>query len=405
MSNKNEVAVQARLSLQDLVKAASEGAFARSRIDSEARRHIGDLGETKTASERVASDQMESVPTDYVLKLAAACDEITGQIAKEASEVGPGKGPNTLPISETKGGPAISEDSGKAKNQPPAAAVDGQSKMVNDEKSPPGGGGEQKVAKVDESEEHAKKEMAKLDKIEDKVEQVAEKKAENLHPELAAAYAAQDKASTPGHRIREALSTIGGGVSGAGLGTGLGLAAGHGLKALGLGVDPNNAALLGGAGGAILGGGLGRLAGGNQGQSDIEAGKALEHALAMEQKHASALRSLLKVAEDALNPAQISAGKEPKVPAGVSDSSQPGGSVSPHVGSNEEAASMSPRDAQAQPKKDMKAYIDEPMQTSSTDKVLNNAFANTGKAEAKIASDQQVSAAKELLARLTGKGA
>lgn len=124
-------------------------------------------------------------------------------------------------------------------------------------------------------------------------------------------------------------------------------------------------------------------------------------------KLASAIRAKVqttKVAEDAINPAKISAGAA--VPPDTRESGQSGG-ASPNgasmVASNESATNLTRREAKATPKSDMKAYVDEPALSASTDSVLQAAFSHTGEAGAKIASIRQstkTAAARQLLSKL-----
>lgn len=96
---------------------------------------------------------------------------------------------------------------------------------------------------------------------------------------------------------------------------------------------------------------------------------------------------LKKAAEDALNPAQISAGRT--VPPDTRESGQ-AGPPSPHgasmVASSQSVTNLTRRDAKAGPKADMHAYLNQPALTAEGDKVLQNAFVHTGQAGAKIAS-------------------
>lgn len=57
------------------------------------------------------------------------------------------------------------------------------------------------------------------------------------------------------------------------------------------------------------------------------------------------------------------------------------------AGSNESATNITRREAKKQDKDDLRAFFDEPALTSGTDPVLNQAFAHTSEAGAKIASD------------------
>lgn len=116
-----------------------------------------------------------------------------------------------------------------------------------------------------------------------------------------------------------------------------------------------------------------------------------------------------KEAEDAINPAKISAGSA--VAPDTRESGQSGGS-SPHgasaVSSNESATNLTRREAKAEAKADMKAYVTEPALSSSTDSVLQAAFSHTGEAGAKIASAMpgavKTAQAKALLDRIAEAG-
>ena len=112
-----------------------------------------------------------------------------------------------------------------------------------------------------------------------------------------------------------------------------------------------------------------------------------------------------KKAEDAINPARITAGKA--VPPETSDSTQrPKVKVDgpTHVmDSAQSAINFTKRDAFANIKRDNAAYWREKMLTQSADPVLNEAFAHTRQAGAKIASIggvEKTAAARQLLANL-----
>lgn len=120
----------------------------------------------------------------------------------------------------------------------------------------------------------------------------------------------------------------------------------------------------------------------------------------------------VKQAEDAINPAQISAG--PAVPPETSASGEAGGTPvggAPQgptglVGSNESARDYNRGEAYKNRKEDLKKYFDEPAMSAEHDKVLQVAFENTGKAGPKIASAQapaasvKTAAARVLLSQL-----
>ncbi len=110
----------------------------------------------------------------------------------------------------------------------------------------------------------------------------------------------------------------------------------------------------------------------------------------------------IKVAEDAINPAHISAGKS--TPPDTRESGESGGpspSGADKVSSNEKVTNLTRREAKAEAKSDMKAYVTEPALSASHDSVLQAAFSHTGEAGAKIASAMpgavKTAAAKALL--------
>lgn len=97
-----------------------------------------------------------------------------------------------------------------------------------------------------------------------------------------------------------------------------------------------------------------------------------------------------KKAEDALNQAQISAGKT--VPPDTREAGQAGPSSpqgSSMVGSSQSVTSLTRREAKSGPKTDMRAYLNQPALSAEHDHVLQNAFAHTSQAGAKVASAQE----------------
>lgn len=119
----------------------------------------------------------------------------------------------------------------------------------------------------------------------------------------------------------------------------------------------------------------------------------------------------IKQAEDAINPAHISAG--PAVPPETSQAGEQGGAPvggQPEgsrslVGSNESAINYTKGEAKSSVKKDMKAFITEPAQTSATDSVLQKALEHTGQAGVKISSEgpTKTAAARALLEKLASE--
>jgi len=117
-----------------------------------------------------------------------------------------------------------------------------------------------------------------------------------------------------------------------------------------------------------------------------------------------AFLATIKQAEDAINPANISAG-----PAVEPDATQSGQGTPPTpngsqmVGSNESAINYTKQQAKAEPKRDMSAYVSEPALASAHDNTLQQAFSHTGDAGVKMSSANaamQVSAARALLEKI-----
>lgn len=117
----------------------------------------------------------------------------------------------------------------------------------------------------------------------------------------------------------------------------------------------------------------------------------------------SLLKAMAKHAEDAINPAQISAG--PTNPPQTNDASQPGPSgedkaVVPETA--EGVAALDKRTAKAPMRTDMESYLSEPMHAAAHDRVLQDSFEHTNQAGAKIAGIDpvKVAAAKALIQKM-----
>jgi hypothetical protein len=127
---------------------------------------------------------------------------------------------------------------------------------------------------------------------------------------------------------------------------------------------------------------------------------------------AEAFLAHVKKAEDAINPANISAGKA--VPPDTSAAGESGGAPAggmpqgptSAVGSNQAAIDATKGQTHGVRREEIKKYLTEPALSAAHDNVLQVAFANTGKAGPKIASAQAVAdsvktaSAKVLLAKL-----
>lgn len=105
-----------------------------------------------------------------------------------------------------------------------------------------------------------------------------------IDAKLGPAWGAFVDAKTPAHKIREALSTLGGGVAGAGLGAGVGALGAMGLRGLGVPVTPGGGARAGGLIGGGLGLGVGGVLGDSHGQSDVDLGRKYERYANLEDK-------------------------------------------------------------------------------------------------------------------------
>lgn len=103
-----------RPNLQDLVKAASAGAMTRVAIEEEARRQAGEPVE-KTASESPVNISSK----EYIDKLAHGLDWAAENLDKIAFEVGPGKGPGALPVSQATASTPLPDHKGQGHQQPP----------------------------------------------------------------------------------------------------------------------------------------------------------------------------------------------------------------------------------------------------------------------------------------------
>jgi hypothetical protein len=106
-----------------------------------------------------------------------------------------------------------------------------------------------------------------------------------------------------------------------------------------------------------------------------------------------------KIAEDAINPAKISAGPA-AAPSGL-ESGQSGGVASPPraemVSSNESATNLTRGKTKAHEKSELKTYWNQPALTSKADNVLQKAFSHTGEAGVKISSSTAAGAAARAL--------
>lgn len=145
--------------------------------------------------------------------------------------------------------------------------------------------------------------------------------------------------------------------------------------------------------------------------ANLEKVKAAEKLAADDLYRRNLARFGIKVAEDAINPAHISAG--PAQPPQASAAGQPGGEPAggapkgptSALASNESAINLTRGEAYQGRKEDMKKWLTEPMDSSKHDNTLQVAFDETSKADPKIGSAQSVktAAARAIIEKMAEK--
>lgn len=352
-----------RPSLQAMVKAAMAGTTQQLSVNLEASRQASTRGgTTKTAS---ANADPKHVSTEMIGKLANALGFIEQELRKEA-ELAPGEGPGALQVLEATSSETNIDagESGQAtaQNQPPKTPATqpeqvqsgsaGTGLETNDDMQHP----EQPVEPIKNASGLAASNMLRLQKM-----------AMPLLP-AAGLKGLPGRAKTQVGQV--AQKVVGKGKELAGKATNFAKEHKQGLGTAALG------ATAGGAG--------------------FAAGKLHSFAKDKEKKGSAPITLLRKMAEDAINPAQISssASVNPAEPPPGASASQEGVPAEPAdvtsqkrlISSNEAAINYTKGQAKADPKKDVNQVLQEPALTSSTDKVLQQAFDNTGAAGVKISS-------------------
>lgn len=362
MSDK--ISSAANPTLQDLVKVAAATGIGRVSLEDAA---ASVLGSTKTASAPVAPPA-STITRDFAERVASACRVGADALRKEASEVGPGKGPGSLEVTEAThaGSPASSIHPGKARVQPPSnpslhsARPGDAATQVENNMDHPGG----KTAGV--------KDIA--GKAGDKLKGIAGKVSDAARSVASKADAA---VGGPERRVAKRIDS--------------GLAANpHGLPAsIREPMKKDSDELHRAARGKALttagkaGGGAAVLTG---------AGAGIHHATKKDapedggsddgDKMASmgaALRARLKQAADPAAP-----------PPGASAAGEGGEHLPGSRGmlaSTDKLRDLTRRDAKANAREGAAPLVREPVQSAATDATLQQAFAHTGQAGAKIASD------------------
>jgi hypothetical protein len=351
-----------------MVKAAMEGATHRLSVNIEAGRQEQTRSGVKTANAKASSSSPGHVSTELCQKLAGALGFISQQIVKEAE--GPGEGPGALTVMQATSNekPLEPGESGQAtgKNQPPRTP-ETQSEQVQSGNAGTG-------LETNDDMMHGEQPVEPIKNASALVQA-------NLAKVSSALGAAMGVRNAVRNTAVDAVS------KGKALGQkGVDWAKANPKKAIGIG-----------AGAAAVGGGA---------------------ALASRKKEGSAPIALIrKLAEDAINPAHIDSPAsvnpaEPPPGASASEEgvpSEPGDVTSQKrmIASNQAAIDYTKREAKADPKKDVAQVVTEPPLSSTTDKVLEQAFDATGQAGVKISSAgglrktaMQVSAQRVILDRL-----
>lgn len=441
-----------RPKLQDMVKDAVARSISHIDVTREASRQAANLGEKVASEEKCAVCKAEpckcpkekKASYEYALKLASAIEFIAGEFSKEAegsTQNKPGEGPGALTVSQATASGSISDNPGQAHHQPPMhPAMGDQGTQLENNASKPAGGKERmvqknaadtvallrKVAKESDPEvekketegmAEAQKGLSKAEKAHEEENKEAFAVTDRGHEHDAKAYellarqAAERAALLQADNALEANGAPAslGGVLRFNLGSPLTDAHGrpdaaarhyeYAAKEHARGSNAWNP-----LGGMLTPssheeGGTGGILGhyGKSAPKKKEASALVDHFL-----------SVTKQASDSEDEAHISAGKA--VPPEASAAGEAGGAPAggmpqgPRgmVHSNEAATNATRGAAYANRKADLKKYLSEPALTSSTDKVLNNAFSHTGQAGPKVASASSKTAeAKALLAKLT----
>jgi hypothetical protein len=425
MTSMSDTTMFQRPNLQDLVKEAMEGTVQRVDLNLEAARQLAGISEPPAEKTKQASAQPEMTPTSYITKLAGALDYLSKQAAEGTNELGPGKGPNALDVSAAtassenidagQGGQAIAADtppkdpaqqsSGVAKD--PANAMQTNDYMMH---------GEQPVDPMGNEKTSAvyRKNLERLGFSKEALVMTPELKAQ-LHGGLIGVQAAQ-KAQAAGYDepVQAAYRGSGGATLGGALGAGVGGAGGHMLDQalarkgiLGPAGVPL-AALVGGVGGGLAGGVGGYkalTAKYNEPKEDKE--KSKEKKSSVLARNLAAL-GLSKLAEDAINPAQISAGQESAqgatpppgaAPAEEGTPSEPSdvNSQKRLIDSNQAAIDYTKREAKADPKSDVNKVLAEPALSAAHDQTLAKTLEHTQAAGVKISHDLTKTAAAQAL--------
>lgn len=400
-SSMSDTTMFQRPSLQDLVKEAMEGTVQKVDINLEAVRQLHKLGASSSIEKRASAPQL--TPTDYITKLAGALDYLAKQAAEGTAEIQPGKGPGALEVSQATSsgenidagqlGQAISADvppknppmqsSGVAKD--PANAMQTNDEMMHGEQPVNPMGNEktsalyhrnlQKLGFSISPEGHA------YDAEVAKAVQGANERA------LLAARAYEEEAP---HKA--SLLGIGAGAAGLPMRVAARNAAYQAAK------HEKGQNALNPFGGYLTP---------TPAEAQLKPKREAEKTSSVYARNLVRL-GLSKLAEDAIDPAQISAGPAPaqgaQPPPGASASEE---QVPPEPGdvnkqknlidSNQAAIDYTKGEAKSDPKSDVNKVLNEPALSEAHDKTLAKALDSTQQAGVKISHDLTKTAAAQAL--------
>lgn len=344
------------MSLQGMLKAAQAGSLSRAKLAEEASKQ-SESDKDKDAKKKEEKGKTASVSTDYVLKIADALDYVGDQLEKESAATAPpahisetkqepGKGPGALEVTQATASGKIPDHKGQAtsKNVVP---------MTTPEEK---GSAQSQPAPKNALQTNASTPPGAGSSTPEKL---AEANLERLNKMAAGGVRDFMKATTG--KVAPVLDKAKGGV--------------RGFMAKTPGGVP-----------------------------DVLKPKTAE---AQDLFNKNLGRLGIKVAEDAANPAHISAGAA--VAPETSESGQSGGAPAGGppkgptslISSNEAAISFTRGQAYANRKEDMKKWLSEPMDSAAHDNTLQVALDNTSQAGPKVASAQvKVAAARALFQKL-----
>jgi hypothetical protein len=423
--------MQERPSLQDLVKASMAGTNQKLAVQVEAARQ--ERQKTASAAPPVSRDLTGHVATEVCTKLAEALGFIERELLKEADyDTGPGKGPGALDVMQATSS-ETNIDAGQTgqatgKNQPPQTPAlqpeqvqqgnAGTGLQTNDNSMLPGYPADGPIKNGSANLEASNR--ARFKKLSFAITQTGHDFDAKLN-EMKARHVAERMAlgeEFGAHRFggdAEVPAEAGGAAERL-----LNIAR-FGTSELAAGGDPRHLEYTAakhreGSNAWNPFGGMLTPSSHETGGTQLQYGKYHnpegKGAPAGKGKEASALvsrirkvASTIKVAEDAINPAQISAGTvipaEPPpgaAPQGEQVPSEPADVTSQKrlISSNEAAINYTKGEAKANPKSDVAQVLTEPPLSSATDKVLAQAFDATGRAGVKISSAGVVKTAQQV---------